>query len=306
MTGGARGIGRAIAVELLGRGYQVVVTDIDEAAAKATAAEIGAPLGLGLDVRDAHATRGVVEEARLLGPLGAFVCNAGVGFDGTLQELTEDQIHTADRRESSSASCGGAAWPPTSSGSRRRTGVKGGDIGIVASLSSHGPVPGLSLYAATKAAALSLATSVSVELKKDKIRVHAVCPDGVDTQMVADMKQDGEARELVGVRNVPAAAAGGARAGRHVRHEAGLPHTAGQPRRHDARRIGRARPVHAHRAAAAPFRPPQAEETQQGLANQWARRPCRGIPAARSRRRARGTPASSGSGPTPATCARPA
>jgi NAD(P)-dependent dehydrogenase (short-subunit alcohol dehydrogenase family) len=35
-------------------------------------------------------------------------------------------------------------------------------------------------------------------LKKDKIRVHAICPDGVDTQMVADMKQDGEARELVG------------------------------------------------------------------------------------------------------------
>jgi short-subunit dehydrogenase len=79
-----------------------------------------------------------------------------------------------------------------------KEGVKGGDIGIVASLSSHGPVPGLSLYAATKAAALSLATSLSVELKKDKIRVHAVCPDGVDTKMVADMRQDGEARELVG------------------------------------------------------------------------------------------------------------
>jgi NAD(P)-dependent dehydrogenase (short-subunit alcohol dehydrogenase family) len=197
VTGGARGIGRAVALELLGRGYQVVVTDLDEAAAKATAAEIGAPLGLGLDVRDAHATRGVVEEARLLAPLGAFVCNAGVGFDGTLQDLTEDQIHTLV-----DVNVLGVVW-----GTRVATevfrqqakdGVKGGDIGIVASLSSHGPVPGLSLYAATKAAALSLATSVSVEVKKDKIRVHAVCPDGVDTQMVADMRQDGEARELIG------------------------------------------------------------------------------------------------------------
>ncbi len=201
VTGGARGIGRAIAVELLGRGYQVVVTDLDEAAAKATAAEIGAPLGLGLDVRDALATRGVVEEARILAPLGAFVCNAGVGFDGTLQELSEDQIHTLV-----DVNILGVVW-----GTRVATevfrqqakegakgSVKGGDIGIVASLSSHGPVPGLSLYAATKAAVLSLATSVSVELKKDKIRVHAICPDGVDTQMVADMKQDGEARELVG------------------------------------------------------------------------------------------------------------
>jgi NAD(P)-dependent dehydrogenase (short-subunit alcohol dehydrogenase family) len=93
VTGGARGIGRAIALELLGRGYQVVVTDLDEAAAKATAAEIGAPLGLGLDVRDAYATRGVVEEARVLAPLGAFVCNAGVAFDDTLQNLTDEQIH---------------------------------------------------------------------------------------------------------------------------------------------------------------------------------------------------------------------
>jgi NAD(P)-dependent dehydrogenase (short-subunit alcohol dehydrogenase family) len=197
VTGGARGIGRAIALELLGRGYKVVVTDIDEMAAKATAAEIGAPLGLGLDVRDAHATRGVVEEARLLAPLGAFVCNAGVGFDGALQDLTDDQVHTLV-----DVNVLGVVW-----GSRVATdvfrlqakdGIKGGDIGIVASLSSHGPVPGLSLYAATKAAALSLATSLSVELKKDKIRVHAVCPDGVDTKMVADMKQDGAARELVG------------------------------------------------------------------------------------------------------------
>jgi NAD(P)-dependent dehydrogenase (short-subunit alcohol dehydrogenase family) len=197
VTGGARGIGRAIALELLGRGYQVVVTDLDEAAAKATAAEIGAPLGLGLDVRDALATRGVVEEARILAPLGAFVCNAGVAFDDTLQNLSDDQIHLLV-----DVNILGVVW-----GTRVATevfrqqakdGVKGGDIGIVASLSSHGPVPGLSMYAATKAAVLSLATSVSAELKKDKIRVHAICPDGVDTKMVADMRQDGEARELVG------------------------------------------------------------------------------------------------------------
>src|SRR5689334_8600676 len=197
VTGGARGIGRAIAIELLGRGYQVVVTDIDEAAAKATAAEIGAPLGLALDVRDQFATRGVVEEARLLAPLGAFVCNAGIAFDETLQDLTDDQVHAL-----LDVNVLGVVW-----GSRvatevfrlqAREGLKGGDIGIVASLSAHEPVPGLSLYAATKAAVLSLATSISVELKKDKILVHAVCPDGVDTKMVADMHPDGQARELVG------------------------------------------------------------------------------------------------------------
>lgn len=198
VTGAGRGIGRAIAVDLLGKGFQVVVTDIDGDAARQTAAEIGAPLGLGLDVRDPLATRGVAEEARNLAPLGAWVCNAGVAFDEPLDALTEEQI-----RLLVDVNLLGVAW-----GSRVATevfreqaaakgGPKGGDIGIVASLSAHGPVPGLSMYAATKAAALSLATSLHLELRKDKIRVHAVCPDGVDTKMVADMKEGGEAKELI-------------------------------------------------------------------------------------------------------------
>ena len=198
VTGAGRGIGRAIAIELMGKGYEVVVTDLDADAARQTAAEIGAPLGLGLDVRDPLATRGVAEEARLLAPLGAWVCNAGVGFDGNLQDLSEDQI-----RMLLDVNVLGVAWgirvatEVFRAQAREKGGEKGGEIGIVASLSSHTPVPGLSMYAASKAAALSLATSLHVELKKDKIRVHAVCPDGVDTAMVAEMKEDGEARELV-------------------------------------------------------------------------------------------------------------
>ena len=196
VTGGARGIGRAIAAELVGHGYQVVVTDIDAESAKVTAGEIGAPLGLGLDVTDPAATRGVAEEARILAPLGAWVCNAGVGFDGDLSDLTEAQIRTLV-----DVNILGVVW-----GSRIATdvfraqaaeGTKGGDIGVTASLSSHGPVPGLSMYAATKAAALSLVTSLHVELKKDKIRVHAICPDGVNTQMVREMETGGHAQALV-------------------------------------------------------------------------------------------------------------
>ncbi len=196
VTGAARGIGRAIASELVGRGYQVVVTDIDAEAAKVTAGDVGAALGLGLDVTDPAQTRGVAEEARILAPLGAWVCNAGVGFDGDLSDLTEAQIRTLV-----DVNILGVVW-----GSRIATdvfraqaaeGTKGGDIGVTASLSSHGPVPGLSLYAATKAAALSLVMSLQVELKKDKIRVHAICPDGVDTQMVQDMESGGRAQSLV-------------------------------------------------------------------------------------------------------------
>lgn len=198
VTGAGRGIGRAIAIELMGKGYEVVVTDLDADAARQTAAEIGAPLGLGLDVRDPLATRGVAEEARVLAPLGAWVCNAGVGDDGALQDLSEEQIRRLVDVNLLAVAWGmRVATDVFRQQAQEKGGTRGGDIGVVASLSAHGPVPGLSMYAATKAAALSLATSLSVELKKDKIRVHAICPDGVDTQMLADMKDGGEAKELI-------------------------------------------------------------------------------------------------------------
>ncbi|MEO6471252.1 MAG: SDR family oxidoreductase, partial [Aeromicrobium sp.] len=116
--------------------------------------------------------------------------------DGNMMDLTSGQIRTLID-VNFTAVVWGARAAAEAFQAQAHDGVKGGDIGITASLSSHGPVPGLSVYAATKAAVLSLATSLSVELKKDKIHVHAICPDGVNTQMVTDMNQDGEARALI-------------------------------------------------------------------------------------------------------------
>jgi NAD(P)-dependent dehydrogenase (short-subunit alcohol dehydrogenase family) len=191
VTGGGRGIGRAIAIELKGRGYEVVVTDIDAAAAETTAKEIDAALGLGLDVTDPEANRQIAARAQQIAPLGAWVCNAGVAVDGDVTELSVEQT-----RAMVDVNVLGVIWGVRAAADafRNQHGVKGGEIGILASLSSHAPVPGLSVYAATKAAVLSLATSLASELRKDKIRVHAVCPDGVDTVMVAGMDQEGGAR----------------------------------------------------------------------------------------------------------------
>ncbi|MBC7593185.1 MAG: SDR family oxidoreductase [Kineosporiaceae bacterium] len=196
VTGAARGIGRAIATELVGRGFQVIVTDVDAAAAEITAEEIGAAAGLALDVTDEDANHQMAARACTYAPLGAWVCNAGVGFDGTMTDLSSVQI-----RRLIDVNFTAVVWGSRAAAGVFRAqaaqGVKGGDIGIISSLSAHGPVPGLSVYAATKAAVLSLATSLSAELKKDKIHVHAICPDGVNTQMVADMNQGGEARALI-------------------------------------------------------------------------------------------------------------
>lgn len=189
VTGGARGIGRAIAVRLVGRGYDVVIGDVDGDAARRTAQDIGAAAGLAQDVRDPAAHRAVAEAAEQLSPLAVWVNNAGVGHDGALVSMPEDKV-----RALVEINLLGATW-----GARTAIeafGARGGDVVNIASLSALGPVPGLSVYAATKAAVASLTTSLDAETPR-RVRVHALCPDGVDTDLVAAMVADGQARALV-------------------------------------------------------------------------------------------------------------
>lgn len=68
-------------------------------------------------------------------------------------------------------------------------GAGGGDVVNTASLSGLGPVPGYSVYAATKAAVVSVTMSASAEVPRG-VRVHALCPDGVQTAML-DAQQPG-------------------------------------------------------------------------------------------------------------------
>jgi short-subunit dehydrogenase len=75
-------------------------------------------------------------------------------------------------------------------------GPAGGDIVNTASLAGLGPVPGYAVYAATKAAVVSLSMSVDAETPR-RVRVHALCPDGVRTDMLAQQDPDGLGAALV-------------------------------------------------------------------------------------------------------------
>jgi NAD(P)-dependent dehydrogenase (short-subunit alcohol dehydrogenase family) len=189
VTGGARGIGRAVAEQLVRQGYAVVVTDLDGDAVRRTATDIGAAAGLEQDVRDEARHHAVATEAARHGAPAVWVNNAGVGFDGPIAEQSSEHV-----RALVDVNVVGVIW-----GCRAavRAMPRGGRILNVASLSALGPVPGLSVYAATKAAVVSLTTSLDSELRKRGIRVHAICPDGVDTDLVAGMDRSGQAAALV-------------------------------------------------------------------------------------------------------------
>src|SRR5688572_24108488 len=79
VTGAGRGLGRAIAERLVARGHQVLITDIDAAAAADTAAAIGdRAWAMTQDVRDPDSHRRAAAVAVARGPIAAWVNNAGV------------------------------------------------------------------------------------------------------------------------------------------------------------------------------------------------------------------------------------
>ena len=189
VTGAGRGIGRGIAELLVTRGYAVVVTDVDGDAARRTAGEVGAVAGLEQDVREEGSHARVAREASRHGDLTVWVNNAGVGHDGTLCGVTSEHVDALV-----DVNLKGVLWGMRAA--LTSFGPRGGDVVNVASSSGLGPVPGLAVYAATKAAVVSLSMSASVEAPRG-VRVHALCPDGVATQMVAEMDPDGTAKATV-------------------------------------------------------------------------------------------------------------
>lgn len=186
VTGAGRGIGLALARRLAARGHTVVITDIDGVAAQRAADEIGSgAIGLAQDVRDIASHRQVALEAERLGPLAVWVNNAGVLFAGDSWRHPDEELVTILEVNLRGVMAGSAAAVTT-------MGARGGAILNIASISALTPVPGLALYAATKAGVLSYTTSLQGDLHHAglPIRARALCPDVVGTTMVSEVSHD--------------------------------------------------------------------------------------------------------------------
>jgi NAD(P)-dependent dehydrogenase (short-subunit alcohol dehydrogenase family) len=177
-------MGRATARRLAARGYQVLVTDVNEAGAQETADLIGnGAWAVAQDVRDAASHRAVAKAAAERGPLKVWVNNAGVLKTEKVWDHPDDDV-----RLMIEVNLLATVWGARAALEQMRADPTGAHIVNMASMASFGPVPGLGVYAATKHGVLGLTESLQgdIDLAGLPIRVHAVCPDLVDTGMMRE------------------------------------------------------------------------------------------------------------------------
>lgn len=197
VTGGSRGIGRETVLEFARAGASVAVNFLrDERGAKEVAAEaerlgVEALLVRG-DVQSLEDAAGIVESCRRRwGRLDVLVCNAGLWHGAAVEEMTEELWRSVlDTNLKGTWTIVRAAVPLMK---RQR----GGSIIIVSSTAGQRGEPFYSNYAASKGGQIAFTKALAVELASYGIRVNAVAPGWVDTEMTAEALGDESARRKI-------------------------------------------------------------------------------------------------------------
>lgn len=199
VTGGAGGIGRAIAAAFTAAGDRVVLADVNGDALEKTATALGVP-GAVVDITDPESiARGLDEVEAQAGPVEVLVNNAGVlHLHGALMELPGADLDRILRTNVL------GTFQMTQQVARRMVGH--GIAGAVVNLSSIGgrqPTPGMGGYESSKAAVDALTRWAAIELAAHRIRVNAVAPGPVLTEMLAAGMPEGSPAREAWVSRIP-------------------------------------------------------------------------------------------------------
>jgi len=195
ITGASAGIGRQLAIDLHARGAKLALAArrIDRLH------ELNQQLGGGhlvveCDVsRTADCERLIAESVARFGRIDTLVANAGYGISALVHEMRPEQVdHMLRTNVCGTIDCIRAAVPIMSK-QDRRFGVRG-QIMIVSSAAARRGLPYFGLYSATKAAQLSLAEALRVELRSLRIAVTSVHPIGTETDFFRTAEALGNAR----------------------------------------------------------------------------------------------------------------
>lgn len=182
VTGGGRGLGRAVALALAAEGVQVGVCGRNKETLKETVDQLnqlGAEATFAvLDVSDQkNVEKGVDELAKSLGGVDILINNAGIGQFGNLMEISPNDFKTVFNTNFFGVYYVARAVYPY----LKKSGQ--GDVVNVASTAGLKGGAGMSAYAASKAAVISLSQSMMAEWRKDDIRVITLTPSTIATEL---------------------------------------------------------------------------------------------------------------------------
>lgn len=185
ITGATQGIGRATAFALGRAGYRVGVCARTPARVDELVAELKNEgfdvAGACADVGDpAQATRAVEQITSAIGETGVLVNNAGMFIGRPFEEITVEEWDATMATNVRSLFLMTQGVLP---GMRRR---REGSIVNVASLAGRNGFVGGTAYVASKHAVLGFSRALMLEVRKDNVRVIAICPGSVDTSMIRD------------------------------------------------------------------------------------------------------------------------
>jgi NAD(P)-dependent dehydrogenase (short-subunit alcohol dehydrogenase family) len=198
VTGAARGIGQAIALRFAAEGARVVLNDLRpemlEDTARLAEERGGAVLIVAADIGERESAEQVANEAvARFGRLDVWINNAGITRDALLLKMTSEQWEAVLRVNLTGTfnGCQAAA--------ARMSTVGGGTIVNLSSRSYLGNI-GQANYSASKAGVVGLTRTLALELARYSIRVNAIAPGFVDTEMARAVPED--VRERV-VKAIP-------------------------------------------------------------------------------------------------------
>jgi 3-oxoacyl-[acyl-carrier protein] reductase len=189
VTGGSRGIGRAICIELAARGARVAVNyNTNGALAEEVVANIAAAGGeafaLAGDVADPAAAETLVKETvAKFGGLDILVNNAGITRDGLLMRMSEDDwdaVHDTNLR---------GAFLVTKAAMRPMLRARGGRIINISSVVGVMGNAGQANYAAAKAGLIGFTRAVAREVASRAITVNAIAPGFIETDITKDLTE---------------------------------------------------------------------------------------------------------------------
>jgi galactitol 2-dehydrogenase len=203
VTGGAHGIGCAIAERLGREGARVCIADVNEDAARQTAAAIGAgAFAARLDVTSEGSIRDLIAHVvSTADGIDILVNNAGIFTGGTIEEITREQW-----TRTLAVNLEGTVFMMQAVARQMIQQARGGKIINMSSQAGRRGRPMVLAYCASKAAVISVTQSAALHLIKHGINVNAIAPGVVDTTMWdeidlafsrAEGKPPGETRQTV-------------------------------------------------------------------------------------------------------------